>query len=93
MQALEVVMGLLDKNIVEKITEKTRRGPKGYKLLLRLRLLLYAVLIEVFETKNLLRHFEKKSFALTAVLAIQALAIYNLKKFGYPSIRIAELRI
>ena len=65
MQALEVVIELLDKNIVEKVTEKTRRGPRGYKLLLRLRLLLYAVLIEVFETRNLVRHFEKKSFVVT----------------------------
>ncbi len=64
MQALEVVIEVLNKNIVEKVSEKTRRGPKGYKLLLRLRLLLYAVLIEVFETRNLARHFEQKSFAL-----------------------------
>ena len=35
----------------------------------------------------------KATFCLTAVLAIQALAIYNLKRFGYPSIRIAEMRI
>ena len=35
----------------------------------------------------------KATFALTAVLAMQALAIYNLKKFGYPSIRIAHLRV
>jgi IS5 family transposase len=35
----------------------------------------------------------KATFCLTAVLAIQALAIYNLKRFDYPSIRIAELRV
>jgi hypothetical protein len=35
----------------------------------------------------------KAVFALTAVLAVQALAIYNLKKFGYPSIRISEVRV
>lgn len=64
MQALNVVSDVLNINIVEKVSEKTRRGPKGYKLLLRLRLLLYAVLIEVFETRNLVRHFEQKSFAL-----------------------------
>ena len=60
MQALEVMMELLDKNIVEKITEITPRGPKGYKLLLRLRTLLYAESIEAFETRILLRLFEEK---------------------------------
>lgn len=60
MQALDIVMEVLNKNIVEKITERPRRGPKGYKLLLRLRILLYAVLKEIFETRNLVRHLRKK---------------------------------
>jgi len=64
MQALDIVLDVLNINIVEKVSEKTRRGPKGYKLLLRLRLLLYAVLIEIFETRNLVRHFEQNGFAL-----------------------------
>lgn len=35
----------------------------------------------------------KAVFALTAVLAIQALALYNLNHYGYPSIRIQEVRV
>lgn len=35
----------------------------------------------------------KTVFVLTAVLATQALALYNLKHFGYPSIRIQEMRV
>lgn len=62
MQALTVVMEVLNKNVVEKVTEKPRRGPKGYKLLLRLRILLYAVLAEIFETRNLVRHLRKKPY-------------------------------
>ena len=60
MEALEVVLEILNKNVVEKISEMKRRGPKGYKLLLRLRLLLYAVLMELFETRNLVRHLQKR---------------------------------
>lgn len=56
MQALEIVLKVLNKNIVEKVSEKKRRGPKGYNLLLRLRLLLFGVLKELFETRNLIRH-------------------------------------
>jgi hypothetical protein len=59
MKALCVVLNLLNKNVVEKVSEKKRRGPKGYKLLLRLRLLLYAVLKELFETRNLIRHLRQ----------------------------------
>lgn len=62
MQALSIVLELLNKNIVEKVTEKPRRGPKGYKLLLRLRILLYAVLVEIFETRNLVRHLIKRPY-------------------------------
>lgn len=35
----------------------------------------------------------KASFSFLSVLAIQCLAVYNLKKYGYPSIRIMEVRI
>lgn len=62
MQALDIVMEVLNKNVLEKITENSRRGPKGYKLLLRLRILLYAVLMEIFETRNLVRHLKKKPY-------------------------------
>jgi hypothetical protein len=60
MQAIRVVLEVLNINVVEKVTEKPRSGPKGYKLLLRLRILLYAVLMELFETRNLARHLRKK---------------------------------
>ena len=36
---------------------------------------------------------KKTVFALTAVFAIQALALYNVKRYGYPSIRIQEIRV
>ena len=36
--------------------------------------------------------FAKATFVLLSVLATQALAFYNLKQFGYPSIRISEVR-
>ena len=35
---------------------------------------------------------KKATRCLLAVLAVQALAIYNLKKWGYPSVRIGDLR-
>lgn len=35
----------------------------------------------------------KTVFALTAVFAMQALALYNVKRYGYPSIRIQEVRV
>ena len=34
----------------------------------------------------------KATFVLLSVLATQALALYNLKRWGYPSIRISEVR-
>ena len=59
MQALDVVKEVLNKNITEKIVVVIRRGPKGYELLLRLRILLYALLMEIFETRDLARHLKK----------------------------------
>ena len=35
----------------------------------------------------------KATFALTAVLATQALALFNLRRWGYPTLRISEVRI
>ncbi len=35
----------------------------------------------------------KATFVLIAVLAMQAIAIYNIKRVGYPLIRIAEPRV
>ena len=37
--------------------------------------------------------FAKATFALAGVLALQALALYNLRSGGYPSTRISEVRI
>lgn len=40
-----------------------------------------------------IKGFHKKAtLCLLAVLAVQALAIYNLRKWGYPSVRIGDLR-
>ncbi|MEK6837096.1 MAG: transposase [Nanoarchaeota archaeon] len=58
MQALDVVLALLNKKIVKKVS-RIRRGPKGYGLLLIFRLLLYSVLIEYFSTKQVIRHLRK----------------------------------
>jgi hypothetical protein len=60
MQALDVVKETINKNITEKIVVLIRRGPKGYPLYLRLRILLYAVLMEIFETRKLVKHSKKR---------------------------------
>jgi hypothetical protein len=59
MQTVNVVLGVLNKDIVSKI-EKQRSGPEGYGLLLILRLLLYSVLAEVFSTRKLIKHLRKR---------------------------------
>lgn len=60
MEALDVVLELLHKKITKQIVTVVRRGRKGYALVLRLRLLLYAVLMEVFFTRELVKHLEKR---------------------------------
>lgn len=61
MQALDVVKEAINKNIAEKIVVLVRRGPKGYPLYLRLRILLYAILMEIFETRKLVKHLKKRA--------------------------------
>lgn len=60
MEALDVVLNVLHKNVTDKIVCK-RRGPKGYGNHLKLRLLLYAVLVEIFSTRMLIKHLKKRS--------------------------------
>jgi len=60
MEALNVVLQVLDKSFTEKIVIFVRRGPKGYGLLLKLRLLLYAMIIEIFSTRKLVKHLKKR---------------------------------
>lgn len=59
MQTVNVVLGVLNKNIVSQF-EKQRRGAKGYGLLLILRVLLYSVLAEIFSTRKLEKHLKKR---------------------------------
>lgn len=59
MQAIDVIKEVLNKKITEKIVIVIRRGPKGYPLLLRLSILLYGMLKEIFETRDLIRHLKK----------------------------------
>src|SRR3989338_3622286 len=59
MQTVNVVLGVLNKNVVSKI-EKQRRGPEGHGLLIILRLMLYAVLAEIFSTRKLVKHLRKR---------------------------------
>src|SRR3989338_9701681 len=59
MQTVDVVIGVLNKSVVDSISKK-RRGPKGYGLLRILRLLLYSVLAEIFSTRELVKHLRKR---------------------------------
>lgn len=61
MEALDVVLAVLHKNIADEIAIAVRRGPKGYGLVLKLRLLLYATLMEIFSTRKLVKHLKKRS--------------------------------
>jgi len=71
MQTVNVVLGVLNKNVVSQI-EKQRTGPEGYGLLLILRLLLYSVLAEIFSTRKLIKHLKKRPKVL--------------RKLGFPSL-------
>ncbi|MFH1645245.1 MAG: transposase [Candidatus Omnitrophota bacterium] len=59
MQTVDVVLGVINKSTVKKLN-LIRRGPKGYGLLLILRLLLYSVLKEIFSTRELVKHLKKR---------------------------------
>lgn len=60
MEALDVVLEVLHKNITKQIVTVVRKGRKGYVLVLRLRLLLYATLMEIFFTRELVKHLKKR---------------------------------
>ena len=66
MQTVNVVLGVLNKNIVSQF-EKRRSGPKGYGLLCILKLLLYSVLAEIFSTRRLDKHLKKRRKVLKAL--------------------------
>lgn len=59
METVNVVLGVVNKSLVNQLNF-VRRGPKGYGLLLVLRLLLYSVLSEVFSTRKLVKHLRKR---------------------------------
>ena len=59
MKAIEVVLHSVHKNISEEIVIRVRPGPKGYPLFLKLRLLLYGILKEIFYTRKLYNHLKK----------------------------------
>jgi hypothetical protein len=60
MEAQDVVMEVLHKKVTDEIVVQIKRGPKGYGLLLRLRLLLYATLKKIFFTRELIKHLQKR---------------------------------
>ncbi len=59
MQAIHVVLCVLKNELVRKVVMK-RRGPRGHGILRILRLLLYAVLMEIFSTRKLMKHLRKR---------------------------------
>lgn len=60
MEALDVVHHVLTQKVIDQVIIPTKRGPKGYALLLRLRLLLYAHLMAIFSTRKLRKHLKKR---------------------------------
>ncbi len=64
MEALDVVLCVLHKNVSNEIVVGIRPGPEGYGLMLKLRLLLYAILMEIFSTRKLIKHLKKRSLVL-----------------------------
>lgn len=59
MQTISVVLNVINKSTAKQVWY-LRRGPKGYGLLLILRLLLYSVLKEIFSTRKLIKHLKKR---------------------------------
>jgi hypothetical protein len=62
MEAQDVVLRVLHKNITDEIAVIVKRGPKGYGLLLKLRLLLYGTLKEIFSTRKTIKHLKKRPY-------------------------------
>lgn len=63
MQTIDVVLGTINKFTVSQVWY-LRRGPKGYGLLLKFRLLVYSVLKEIFSTRRLIKHLKKRPYVL-----------------------------
>lgn len=59
MQPIDIVKTVVYKSITQKV-ERKRRGPRGHGLLRIIRLLLYAVLMEIFSTRKLIKHLKKR---------------------------------
>ena len=59
MKPIDIVKTVVYKSITQKV-ERKRRCPKGYGLLRIIRLLLYAVLMEIFSTRKLVKHLKKR---------------------------------
>jgi len=59
MNPVEIVITSIDKYLTDKIKQPNRRGPNGYELVLKLRLLVYGVLKGLHYTRELERHLKK----------------------------------
>lgn len=59
MKPIDIVKTVVYKSITKKV-ERKRRGQKGYGMLRIIRLLLYAVLMEIFSTRKLVKHLKKR---------------------------------
>lgn len=60
MEALNVVNEVLTDKSIAKIQVRKHPGPKGYVLILRLRLILYGHLMALFSTRKLRNHLKKR---------------------------------
>ena len=58
MEALDIIMKTLDKRFLDRLAP-ARRGPKGHGFYKIIRLLVYAVLVEIFSTRKLLKKLKK----------------------------------
>ena len=59
MRPIDIVKCVVYKSITKKV-ERKGSGPKGFGLLRIIRLLLYAVLMEIFSTRKLVKHLKKR---------------------------------
>lgn len=59
MEALDIVKEVLTKKSIAQLSAKIHRGPIGYELFLRLKLLLYGHLKSFFSTRKLIKHLQK----------------------------------
>jgi len=59
MNPVDIVITTIDKYFTDKIEQPRRRGPNGYELMLRLRLLIYGTLKGIHHSRELERHMGK----------------------------------